>query len=87
MPEASAIRGPQLDEAALSSLEDHIPELAQDALRRAYLQALTTGEVLEAQRGQLVLTSADGSQRIVRNLDASPTAVAIGSRRTRKKSA
>lgn len=77
----------ELDDAMLSSLEGHIPELAQDALRHAYLQALTTGDVLEARQGQLVLTSADGTHRVLRDLDAPPTPVEIGSRRVRKRQA
>ena len=74
-----------LDESAMAALESHIPELAEDAVRRAYLQALTReGQVIEAIDGNLVATSADGSRRIIRPLDNKPTRVPQGARRVRK---
>jgi len=86
MPESSDNRGFQLDEAALSSLEVAIPELAQDALRQAYLQALTTsGSVMEAIDGQLVRTHADGTRTILKDLPQHPTPARIGARLVRKR--
>ncbi len=70
----------------MSSLEAHIPELAQDAVRRAYLQALTTsGQVIEAVEGQLVATSADGNQKVICSLENKPVPVSLGARRVRKR--
>jgi hypothetical protein len=74
-----------LDESAMTALESHIPELAEEAVRRAYLQALTReGQVIEAIDGNLVATSVDGSQKIIRPLDNKPTRVPQGARRVRK---
>lgn len=74
-----------LDESAMATLESHIPELAEDAVRRAYLQALTReGQVIEAIEGNLVATSADGSRTFIRALDNKPTRVPQGARRVRK---
>ncbi len=72
-----------LNEKAMQVMEAHIPELAGNAVRQAYYRALTTsGKVLEAVNGKLVETSADGVQRVIRDLPA-PVAVAPGSRRVR----
>lgn len=77
--------GLELDEAAMTALEAHIPLLAEGALRKAYLQALTLdGRVLEAVDGQLVATSADGAREILRPLDSKPFRVPAGARRVRK---
>ena len=74
-----------LDESAMTALESHIPELAEEAVRRAYLQALTReGQVIEAIDGNLVATSVDGSQKIIRPLDNKPTRVPQGARLVRK---
>lgn len=75
----------KLDENDIASLESHIPELAQDAVRRAYLEALTTsGKVVEAINGKLVVTSRDGSRSILRTLANKPIRVEIGQQRVRK---
>lgn len=74
-----------LDESAMAALEAHIPELAEDAVRRAYLQAMTReGQVIEALEGNLVATSADGSRKIIRPLASKPTRIPQGARRVRK---
>jgi hypothetical protein len=65
----------ELTEEAMLNLEACIPELAESALNRAYLQALTDhGSVLEARDGQLVEVFADGQIRFVCEIDK-PVAV------------
>ena len=72
-----------LNEKTMQAMEAHIPELAGNAVKQAYYQALTTsGKVLEAVNGKLVETSAEGGQRLIRNLPA-PVAVTPGSKRIR----
>lgn len=57
------------DEAALRYLEEHIPELAEAAVREAYWRALAAGNrVLVSEGGNLVEVSPDGSRRVVRPL-------------------
>jgi hypothetical protein len=75
-----------LSEESMLRMEAQIPELAHSAVKRAYLQALTTsGKVLEARNGELIETTADGSVRVMRSI-AKPTDVVIGTKRTRAKS-
>lgn len=77
---------PHLGEAALNALELRIPELAEDALRHAYLQALTTGgSVVEAVDGKLVRTYADGVREVLKELPERPTPSRIGARMVRKR--
>jgi hypothetical protein len=72
-----------LNEKTMQAMEAHIPELAGNAVKKAYYQALTTsGKVLEAVNDKLVETSAEGGQRLIRNLPA-PVAVKPGSKRVR----
>lgn len=74
----------ELSEKSMQTMESRIPELAGSAVRRAYLQALTTsGKVVEAVGGKLIETSADGEQRVIHELSSAPIAVAAGSRRVR----
>jgi hypothetical protein len=76
----------QLDEKSMLRLEEQIPELARQALKRAYVEALASGnKVLEAINGMLVETSPDGSMRVIRSLPP-PTRVVLGSKRVRRKS-
>ena len=76
----------KMDENSMQALEKRIPELAGNAVKLAYYQALSTsGKVTEAIDGQLVETSADGAQRVIRNL-SKPIAVTLGSKRVRKTS-
>lgn len=73
-----------LDEAGMQSMEARIPELAEMAVHRAYLQALTTsGRVVEAINGQLVETLVTGQHRVLRQL-APPIPVQRGLRLTRR---
>ncbi len=72
-----------LSEKAMLAMEAHIPELAGNAVKQAYYQALTTsGKVLEVVDGSLVETFAEGGQRLIRDLPA-PVAVVPGSKRVR----
>lgn len=63
-----------LTEESMLRMEAHIPELAADAVKRAYFQALTnqalttSGKVLEVRNAQLVETTVEGQFRIIRNL-------------------
>lgn len=72
-----------MSEQSMQRMEARIPELAGSAVKRAYLQALTTsGKVLEARDGQLIETTAEGAVRVIRPI-AKPVAVAIGAKRVR----
>lgn len=74
-----------LDEQAMLAAEAHIPELATQALQRAYVRALSTsGMVLEAINGQLVESYANGQHRVVRSLPA-PVPVAMGTIKRRNR--
>lgn len=73
----------RMTEESMLRMEASIPELAASAVRRAYWQALTTsGKVIEARRGQLIETTAEGAVRVIRNI-AQPTQVRIGDKRVR----
>lgn len=76
-----------LNEESMRCMEARIPELAGNAVRRAYLQALTTsGKVVEARNGQLIETTAEGSFRVIRSI-AKPIAVTMGTKRVRARQA
>lgn len=73
----------ELDESTLAEQEARIPELAQAAVKKAYRQALeTTGSVMEAVGGNLVITTRTG--RTVLHALAKPIPVKVGERRVRK---
>ena len=68
-------------------METNNPKQADQALRQAYLQALTTsGKVVEARNGQLIETTVEGSVNVIRAI-AKPTAVTIGAKRFRARQA
>lgn len=70
-----------LSEQAMQRMERGIPELASGAFKRAYQHALSSGgKVVEAVGGQLVETSADGTQRVLKALPKS-TLVTPGTKR------
>jgi hypothetical protein len=74
-----------LDEQAMLAAEARIPELATQAVRRAYVRALSTsGRVLEAINGQLVETYGNGRRRVVRSLPA-PVPIAVGTKKRIKR--
>lgn len=77
----------RMSEESMQRMEARIPELAGNAVRLAYLQALTTsGKVIEARKGQLIETTAEGSVRVIRNI-AKPTEVRVGEKRVRARQA
>lgn len=56
-----------MKEEAMSYLENHIPELAELAVKQAYWQTLAAGlPVLECVDGTLVETHPDGSRKIIK---------------------
>lgn len=76
-----------MSEKSMQRMEANIPELAGQALRQAYLQALTTsGKVVEARNGQLIETTIEGSVHVIRAI-SKPTAVTIGTKRFRARQA
>ena len=76
-----------MSEISMQRLEATLPELESQALRQAYLQALTTsGKVVEARNGQLIETTVEGSVHVIRAI-AKPTAVTIGAKRFRARQA
>ena len=77
----------QRSEESMQRMEARIPELAGSAVKRAYLQALTTsGKVIEARNGQLIETTAEGTVRVIRSI-AKPVAVTMGAKRVRARQA
>jgi len=73
----------RMSEESMQRMEARIPELAGSAVKLAYLQALTTsGKVIEARKGQLIETTAEGVVRVIRSI-AKPTSVRIGEKRVR----
>lgn len=77
----------RMTEESMQRMEARIPELAGSAVKRAYLQALTTsGKVLEARDGQLIETTAEGTVRVIRAI-AKPIAVTMGAKRVRARQA
>ena len=77
----------QMSEESMQRMEARIPELAGSAVKRAYLQALTTSwKVIEARNGQLIETTAEGTVRVIRSI-AKPVAVTMGAKRVRARQA
>lgn len=77
----------RMSEESMQRMEAQIPELAGNAVRRAYWQALTTsGKVVEARDGQLIETTAEGAVRVIRTI-AKPVAVTMGAKRVRARPA
>ncbi|WP_374409220.1 hypothetical protein [Hydrogenophaga sp.] len=70
----------KLTEETMSVLEAGIPKLAQGAFQRAHYRALTrSGKVVRAVNGQLVETFADGTETVVRAIQA-PVRFTIGAK-------
>ncbi|GAB4089502.1 hypothetical protein [Hydrogenophaga soli] len=73
----------RMNEESMLRMEARIPELAGNAVKRAYYQALTvSGKVVEARDGQLIETSVEGTVRVIRDI-AKPYAVTLGAKRVR----
>ncbi len=73
-----------LNEKSMRNLEGLIPELAEGAVKQAYLNALALGNtVIEAVNGQLVEFYPDGSSKVIKDL---PKAIpAVPGQRWKKK--
>lgn len=73
-----------LHEAAMLNLEGGIPALARGAIRKAYVQALTShSRVIEAVNGELVEFTVEGQRRVLKSLPT-PTRVTVGLKRVRR---
>ena len=69
-----------MNENAMRHIEDHIPELADAAIKQAYWSALASGSsVLECSDGILYEVSPDGSKRQIKKVKP-PLPVTIGQR-------
>ncbi|MFA6915067.1 MAG: hypothetical protein WC222_01605 [Parachlamydiales bacterium] len=69
-----------LSEKAIQFQEEHIPELAQAAIVKAYWEALAVGSsVIECRDGVLIEIFPDGSHRVIRKLTPS-FKISIGQR-------
>ena len=67
-----------INEESMCFLEEHIPDLADAAVKQSYWQALATGSsVLIFEEGQLVEQFPDGTKKIVKQLEPQ-TAVKLG---------
>ena len=56
-------------ELAIRYLEEHIPDLAEAAIKQAYWQALASGSsVLERENDSLVEVFPDGSRKVLKAL-------------------
>jgi hypothetical protein len=61
-----------MNEDSMRFLEEHIPELADIAVKQAYWQTLAAGHcVLESNNGSLVEVHPDGSRKIIKQLPPS----------------
>jgi hypothetical protein len=72
----------KMNEETMRFLEEHIPELAESAVKQAYWNALAAGHsVLECRKGVLEEVHPDGTRKFIKQLPL-PTPVAIGQRLT-----
>ena len=69
-----------MTEESMRFLEEHIPILADAAVKQAYWQALATGSsVLVSEEGALVEIFPDGTRKVLKQLEPQ-TAVTVGQR-------
>jgi hypothetical protein len=69
-----------MNENAMKHIEEHIPELADSAIKQAYWSALASGSnVLECADGVMYEVSPDGSRREIKKVKP-PVAVTVGQR-------
>jgi hypothetical protein len=69
-----------MTEESMRFLEEHIPDLADAALKQAYWQALATGSsVLVSEEGELVEIFPDGTRKVLKQLEPQ-TDVILGQR-------
>ena len=74
----------KLTEKAMSTQENRIPALAENAVKQARSRTLASGRsVIEVKDGQLVETLPDGSVNLIRSLTP-PTKVTPGQQLVRK---
>lgn len=67
-------------EKTIRFLEEHIPELADLAIKQAYWNALASGSsVLECQNGVIVEVHPDGTRKIIKKISP-PTEITLGQR-------
>jgi hypothetical protein len=59
----------KLNEKTMTSRENRIPQLAEDAVKKARTKTLSSGRsVVEAVDGKLVETHPDGSRKVLKSL-------------------
>jgi hypothetical protein len=59
----------QITEESMRFLEEHIPELANSAIKQAYWQALATGNsVLQYEEGAIYEVFPDGTRQLIKTL-------------------
>lgn len=69
-----------LSEKTIRYLEEHIPDLAEVAIKQAYWKALASGNsVLKCRNGFLVKVYPDGTEEIIREIEP-PVKIKIGTR-------
>jgi hypothetical protein len=69
-----------MTEESMRFLEEHIPDLADAAVKQAYWQALATGSsVLVSEEGALIEIFPDGTRKVLKQLEPQ-TAVTSGQR-------
>ena len=69
-----------MTEESMRFLEEHIPDLADAAVKQAYWQALATGSsVLVSEEGALIEIFPDGTRKVLKQLEPQ-TAVTLGQR-------
>ena len=69
-----------MTEESMRFLEEHIPDLADAAVKQAYWQALATGSsVLVSEEGALVEIFPDGTRKVLKQLEPQTT-VTLGQR-------
>lgn len=70
----------KFSEKMMCFLEEHIPELAEAAVKQAYWNALASGNsVLECENGVIVEIHPDGKRKIIKKL-IPPLRVTVGQR-------
>ena len=69
-----------MTEESMRFLEEHIPDLADAAVKQAYWQALATGSsVLVSEEGALVEIFPDGTRKVLKQLEPQ-TSCTVGQR-------
>lgn len=62
----------KMTEEAMTFLEEHIPELAETAIKQAYWRALASGSsVLEVENDELVEVFPDGTRKFIKKVKPS----------------